>query len=356
MTNETTKRKKKKGPDPYSEETIKKKRKFPTVNTVVIIVALCIQVIILAIAILNDPKPQDRIDNYEIVATPRSDGTVDLEYRFVWTALDTSEDLTWVEIGMPNKHFEFYKDAFSNNIESYEKYIDGDYVSARLDFKRPYKGGETLEFSFCINQRELLCQDDDGYFYELIPGWFNSTPVEHYRFIWKASPKPLNTNTSLSEFGDPVWEGSMPQGTYVALQLYYAKDAFPADVATVEYEEFYDGDVFDSLKDDKSAGIAIAVVFCLGLLALQVYLIDSVVSYHRGRGFLTGYGHHIHVYGRTNPKYEAEQKKHAARSGGRSGGGSCACACACACAGGGRAGCSQKDTKAFVIKSAKSIE
>ena len=77
----------------------------------------------------------------------------------------------------------------------------------------------------------------------------------------------------------------------------------------------------------------------------EMYLVDSFVSYNRGRGFLRGYGHHVHVYGYHNPRYISARNRHNASSGGRGGfsGGGCACACACACAGGGRAGCSQKD-------------
>ena len=59
------------------------------------------------------------------------------------------------------------------------------------------------------------------------------------------------------------------------------------------------------------------------------------------------HGYYIHTYGRSNPHYIRARDRynatHSRSSGGRSGGG-CACACACACAGGGRAGCSQKDT------------
>jgi Asp-tRNA(Asn)/Glu-tRNA(Gln) amidotransferase A subunit family amidase len=53
----------------------------------------------------------------------------------------------------------------------------------------------------------------------------------------------------------------------------------------------------------------------------------------------------MHTYGRPNPHYirarNAYNATHRSRGGGSGG---CACACACACAGGGRAGCSQKDT------------
>ena len=86
----------------------------------------------------------------------------------------------------------------------------------------------------------------------------------------------------------------------------------------------------------------------IAVVASVLYVVDCFVSYRRGRGFLRGYGHRIHTYGRVNPHYRRAANAHAASNSGRGyGGGSrgCACACACACAGGGRAGCSRKDTK-----------
>ncbi len=329
-------------------EEARKARRFPKGKAVLILLFFLIQTVALTLALTYTPTPQDRIDRYELLLSPNEDGSLDLEYRFVWTALDPNEALTWVEIGMPNKYFDFIPDAISPNIVSYETYTDGDYVSARLDLDRPYEAGETITFSFRVRQRELLCQSDDGYFYELVPSWFNATPVESYRFVFRTEKSPLSSNADTAEGDELIWEGEMPCGSYVLMRVDYAAAAFPPSAPTVAYEEFYDGDVTNSLKEDKIGVIILASLFTLGLLAAQIYLIDSVVSYHRGRGFLRGYGHHIHIYGRVNPRYEEEQQKHGSR-GGRSGGG-CACACACACAGGGRAGCSQKDTVAFPLK------
>ncbi len=342
--------------DRYTKETIKEKRRFPVWKTMALFFLLATQILCITAAVLYIPRPQDRIERYELTATPREDGTVDLDYRFVWTPLDDIEPLTWVEIGMPSRHFDVRPLTFSTNIASYETYTDGDYVSLRLYLDRPYSAGETLTFSFGIHQRELLCQDPYGYFYEFVPGWFNETPVEAYRFVWKLSFAPTATNAPLTRDGYAVWEGAMPCGTYVPMRIQYTSDAF-ANAHTVRYEEFYDGDVYNALEEDKVGAVFLAIAACIFLLILQLYMIDSVVSYHRGRGFLTGYGHHVHIYGYSNPKYRKEKARYAARSGGRSGGGGgCACACACACAGGGRAGCSQKDTHRVRLSHAPAID
>ncbi len=341
---------KKKRVDPFAPEVVEARRSFPKGKTIALCIMVLVQVVLILFAVFYDPQPQDRIDYYEIIAEPKPDGTVDLTYTFVWTALDSSEELTWVDIGMANSRFVLDKYSFSSNIKSAERYTDGDYVSARLRFKRGYKGGETLTFSFKVNQAGLLCKDEGGYFYEFVPGWFNATPVKSYCFIWRDSPEPISVNTNAQKDGSPAWKGSLPCGSYVKMKLRYDQSAF-SGASTVRYEEFYDGDVYDELEGDKVALVVLSVIVTVVLLCFEIYMIDSVVSYHRGRGFLHGYGHYVHHYGRINPSYESEKAKHEAKSGGRGGrGGGCACACACACAGGGRAGCSQKDTVAFPIK------
>ncbi len=341
---------KRKKQDPFSKEVIKAKRTFPTGKTIGIIVLILIQITALTIALIFDPQPQDKIDLYELTVTPREDGTLDIDYSFTWTALDEDEELTWIDIGMPNENFGFYRSSFSSTIDSYEKVVDGNYVSARLYLDRPYEGGETLSFSFRIHQTNMLCKNDDGYFYELVPGWFNSTPVESYRFVWKSDLAPEDANADTDGDGYYIWEGSMDCGDYVPMRVQYDSGAF-VGASTVSYREF-NGDVNNELRGDKIGAVIMAIVLCIFIIIIQIYMVDSIVSYHRGRGFLTGYGHHIHIYGRTNPKYRDEADKHAASSGTRSGGG-CACACACACAGGGRAGCSQKDTVSFAKRKAK---
>ena len=289
------------------------------------------------------------IKEYEITVEPCENGTLDITYSFVWQALDTSEDLTWVEIGMANEHF--VAKTVSNTISAVEKYTDGDYVSLQIDFKRAYQGGETLEFSFTVNQSAMLCKDGDGYFYEFVPGWFNATPVEHYTFRWKDADGLITSNAQREKGGYLIWEGVMDCGTYVLMNVGYDAAAFDG-AATVSYTPFDGSGVTDALADERMAGGVFCVILALVLVIPEVYIVDSFVSYDRGRGFLRGYGYHIHTYGHVNPHYRKEQQKRSggAGRGGFSGGG---CACACACAGGGRAGCSQKDTyqKSSVQKS-----
>ena len=318
----------------YEEKYIKSNRTFPTWNTVLLGFIVAVQVGLILLCIFFQPKPQDVIHQYNVTVEPQQDGTLDIEYRLVWEALDQSEELTWVEIGMANENFVIYPESVSSNIKSYSKYADGDYVSLQLNFQKAYQGGDVLEFAFKINQRDMLCKSEAGYFYEFVPGWFNAIQVEQYEFLWL-----------IDGAKDYVRRGSLDYGQYCKMNVTYGPDAFTG-CQTVKYVPFDDEGAYNELKEDKTAAI---VICCFGIVLLmiaEVYIVDCYVSYSRGRGFLSGYGYHIHTYGRRNPHYIRERDKHAAAQGGHSGsrGGGCACACACACAGGGRAGCSQKDT------------
>lgn len=333
----------KKKKDPYSPETVRKKREFPVLNTVLIILCVIGQLLLVFLAVWYQPEPLDKIDEYNVTVTPLSDGSLDITYDILWTALDETEPLTWVEIGMANRDFSIYSEGQSGNIDYVEKFVEDGYCSARVYFQRQYYGGDTLRFSFKVNQKKLMCyHNSDEVIYEFVPGWFNETPVESYTFKWLLGDGMCDNNAHYLDGGFGVWEGSLECGDYEMMRVFYSNGTFSGN--TVPYLEFDDGGAYNSLQGDKTAVIFICVLGMILLLVFEVIIVDSYVSYGRGRGFIRGYGYHMHVYGRVNPHYRTARDSHISSRGGGIGGGGCACACACACAGGGRAGCSLKDT------------
>lgn len=338
----------KKDKNDYSAKTIENRRKFPARNTAIIAICVVAQIFLAYSAITAKAEPQDVIEKYNVTVEPLEDGSLDIEYSFLWKAIDETEELTWVDIGMANSMFTVYEDSISGNIKAYTEIYEDGYTAVRLDFKRGYKGGENIQFSFKVNQEYMLCKDLDSYFYEFVPCWFNSTPVENYEFKWKKTDYIDEADGAKLKRDFHIWSGSLDCGEYEVLQVSYDSDAFK-DVEVVEYEPFMTNGAYNQLEEDRTISI---VAYCIGiiiLLVVEIYLLDSHVSYRRGRGFLVGYGHPIHTYGYQNPRYiRAYNRAHTSTSTGRGGGGfrggGCACACACACAGGGRAGCSQKDT------------
>ena len=313
------------------EEKLKEKRTFPVGYTVLLVVIVLAQIGLVFLGIAYQPKPQDVIRQYNVFVEPRNDGTLDITYRIRWEALDESEALTWVQIGMANSNYYVYPGSVSSNIRTYRQQVDEDYVSLRLDFDQSYYGGDVIDFSFKVNQKDMLCMNEAGYFYEFVPGWFNAIQVEQYTFQWK-----------MENGQDYFKRGSLDYGEYRKMTVQYGPDAF-AGCHTVQYRPFDDEGAYNELAEDKGGIIAMCCVFAAILIVPEVYIIDCYVSYSRGRGFIVEYGAHVHTHGRINPGYTRARAAHGGRSGGRGGGG-CACACACACAGGGRAGCSQKDT------------
>lgn len=320
----------------FSPETVEKKRKFPVLATVGLCVCIAVQVICILVIALYAPQPQDVIDEYVIHVSPRADGSLDIKYSFTWTPLDPSEELTWVEIGMANEDFTLLDDR-SDNIEDIVSYVDDGYCSAQVYFDRAYSRYETLEFYFTVNQKRLLLTDGVRKFHGFVPGWFNHTPVDHYAFYFEKYGDIDSYNGDSQNLKWLIWEGSLECGGYVPMQVNYNYFDAPA----VQYEFFDDSGCYDGLKENKEAATALGIMFIIFGVIIEVGIIDTYVSYNRGRGFLRGYGHPVHVYGRVNPRYNSAANAHRGSGGGGRG---CACACACACAGGGRAGCSQKDT------------
>ena len=326
----------------YSETYVKKHAKFPKINMILLIVIAVAQLVTVIVTACYTPKPQDVIESYLVTVTPRADGEVDIEYDITWRALDEDEPLTWVTVGLANGNVAIYTKSLSDTIRTYSWEVEEGYTALRFDFKDAYMGGETVHFSFRVRQRDLLCQWDSGCFYEFVPGWFNRIPIERYEFRWAKSENIVSAAGATDEGDYYLWSGSLEPGGYEVMQVTYTPDAFEG-ANYVAYDSFDGEGAYNDLAGDKAdAWMAAFLAIMIGLI-FQVYMIDSYVSYRRGRGFLRGYGYHVHTYGRVNPLYVSARDVHvSSRGGGRSGG--CACACACACAGGGRAGCSQKDT------------
>ena len=65
--------------DKFSEEYIRKHRTLPTANIVLLVCIVIVQIAMIVAAILYQPKPQDRIEEYAVTVEPREDGSLDIE-------------------------------------------------------------------------------------------------------------------------------------------------------------------------------------------------------------------------------------------------------------------------------------
>lgn len=330
--------KKKTAEDKFSPEYIRKHRTFPALKTFLLVLCIAAQIVLICLAIFaKAPAPQDEIDSYTVTVEPLENGSLDITYEFVWTALDEEEPLTWVEIGIANSNFSLYANSARGGTATRDVY-DG-YCYVRMDFPRAYTSGDKVQFSFKINQRDLLHGEGKERYFYFVPGWFNATPVEQYTFRWKVSPDIIASNTQSNDTRWHTWQGSLDCGEYVPIEVHYREGSFPT-AETVEFYPFDDNDAYNELQNTLWGTRIMAILFAALLIIAEVYIVDSYVSYHRGRGFIRSGGYHVHHYGRVNPRYRAYRDAQNSRGGGGRG---CACACACACAGGGRAGCSRKE-------------
>ena len=117
----------------FSKEEIKKRRKFPKLRAIALGCLIAFQLLCVFIAFTYEPKPDDKIDCYEIYVVPKDDGTLDIEYKIRWTPLKVGEPLTWVYIGVPNPVYTILE--YSDNIKSIDRYVDeNDMCHMDIDF------------------------------------------------------------------------------------------------------------------------------------------------------------------------------------------------------------------------------
>ena len=324
----------------FSDKTIKRRRSFPKKRAILLAILILLQALCVFGIFTYEPSapsPQDVIDKYKIFVTPRDDGSLDIEYNLKWTPLDPDEPLTFIYIGMANPDYSIID--YSDNIAEARRYDDSDGEHhIDLHLTREYYKDDTLEISLTINQRYMLFENDEGCFFEFVPSWFNATPITYYKFCWKELGGEISTNADKTEDGWHIWEGSMDPGSYRMLRVGY--ESF--DAPKVDHKPFNSDSVRNNLVAENKAGFVIVMVMIIiFLFVFEIFCFDTIVSYHRGRGFIYGYGHPMYIYGRRNRHYIDAEKKHNASQaahfssghGGSGGhGGSCACACACACA------------------------
>jgi hypothetical protein len=284
---------------------------------IVCFVAMAFLVLLLLPAVpANAAAPLDEIKYYEIRVDMRNDGTMDIRYHFDWKVLDDISEgpLTWVKIGIPNKHVDSIK-AITNNIKKISYLSDsGSYV--RIDLDREYHAGETVSFDFSIHQSYMYRLDNASNMcsYTFVPGWFDGIEVETLKILWNKTDVYYSDSTGI-EGGYITWETQLDAGERLVTIVRYSGDVFDTSPSAQAYDEA------DQEGGSDGDGVIIFIVFVI------VAVIIAVVN--GNNGYRGGFG------GRGGGVYHTHHSCACASS--------CACACACACAGGGRAGCSAKN-------------
>jgi len=349
-------------------------------------------------------KDLDKIHTYRITADVQSDGKVKMTYHIDWEVLDSTSEgpLTWVKIGIANKHVEKITGK-SKNIKSIKYYNDGGSF-IRIDFNKYYYVGDLVSFEFEIVQDyiyQMNALKEGETVYTFIPGWFDDINVEKMIMKWGNDKVESFTPAGIVENGYITWENKMPKGKKLEFNITYLNSAFDFDVSkSVEAPE----------KDYGAIAVGISYVLII-ILTLTFSIVSAIRSHYTQSANMSGTTKRkvkrtkVTYYaqcpscsapreeGRDNCTYcgrsmiqseeileekeikelDPELKRNKNNDGlyrftsspnvymrvhttrvyvptpvntghhGHSVGHGCACACACACAGGGRAGCSTKD-------------
>lgn len=271
--------------------------------------------------------PLDEIQLYDITVDMRNDGTMDIKYHVEWKVLDdTSEGpLTWVKIGIPNKHVDEVT-ALSSNIKSIKDHNNGSNdVYVRIDLDREYKAGEVVVFDFSIHQSHMYVIDKEDHLlrYSFTPGWFDEIEVKNVTIKWN-NFNVIKSNASDNGTDYLVWNSSLSFGEKINASVSYNLDAFN----TNEDEQYVE-------NEDSGSGLLIIFAVIIVIIIIVAIIViacgdDDDYDNHSGLGGSSSYRSHTYIH----THHSSCVSRCACVS---------HCACACACAGGGRAGCSKKD-------------
>lgn len=289
----------------------------------------------------------DLIELYEIKVDPRIDGTLDMEYHFVWKVLnDTTEGpMSWVKIGVANYYVDEFKPLTDNITGMNYDSDDGSHID--IYFNKSYYRGEVCDFRFSFHQSRMYTLKKDKCQYQFLNGYFDEIRVEKYIIRWNSNNVEYSNITNVVD-GYLYYECPLSYGQRVNLEVSYPQSVFEGLSKKAQYSHRTMTNKEIVMLTIVLCAIALAICFSVYLTIRRKFAGDYL-SY---RGFT---GSRIHVYpgyNRINTYVGVNSRgtriinpiESITSSGGHSGGGGgCACACACACAGGGRAGCTRKD-------------
>lgn len=237
-------------------------------------------------------KTLDEIVDYRITVDVLNDATLDIRYDIAWKVLDSQSEgpLSWVKIGIPNKHCNLYE-PISNNIKSIvTDYSGGSYVKIYLD--REYYKDEIVKFSYKLNMDNMYVYDPEkGYAdYSFTPGWFDEIAVDNLTLRWNYDKIDRFIPSCEIIDGYNVWNTSLKPGEKFTVTVTYPGDAF----SFVVFENESDGHDFSksSLVENITyvigviLGLAILFMIIVAPVAIPVLVIYGI--YKSATGFSSG--------------------------------------------------------------------
>lgn len=278
-----------------------------------------------------------RILSYKVGLTPRSDGTVTIDYYQKWFV--TGGHIPWITVGTPNSNFAIASSRGA--VTRIASASGGGWSGVRIDLDRDYTHGQTFEVGFSIVQRGLFYASEGSYKLDFTPGWYDRAATDTLRVGVKffADLKTVTGNPPPSFVSDDVmtWEKyGLAPGERFTIQVSFPVGLFPSGITKKNLK----GGAGDSLSGAKGVFVFMFVAVIVIIILLAMF--STKRRYSGGNIFYGG------VPGGRIGRGSSGSRRSSGGGGGFGGAGiSCACACvscacACACAGGGGAGCSRK--------------
>lgn len=238
-------------------------------------------------------SPTDEILNYEITVDVNEDATLNMHYHLEWKVLESDGigPLSWITIGIPNRHCIDYS-AASDNIKSIVYEGDG-YSNLRIDFKKEYYEGEIISFDFDFRQDYMYTMnlyEQGKTVYQFTPGWFDEIAVKNITVRWNNADAESWSPSCKVEGGYLVWSDSLGPGSIMeTVQITYPNEALGFDSAkSIQTGDFDVGDVYYD-DDYSSSGGLFAVLgtipFIFWIIIIWIIVSRVKKKYAEGANF-----------------------------------------------------------------------
>jgi len=112
-----------------------------------------------------------QILDYTVKLTPRSNGSVEMEYYQKW--LVTGGHIPWITIGTANASYQIDQSKNRGNIRRIYAYNSSNWSGVRIDLDKDYLPNETFEVRFSLVQSRLFYADEGNYRLDFTPGWYD---------------------------------------------------------------------------------------------------------------------------------------------------------------------------------------
>ena len=235
----------------------------------------------------------DEIVDYRIKVDVNDDATLTMVYHIDWKVLDSTSDgpLTWVRIGIPNKHYTVME-GLSSTVKSI-RYDSSGGSYARIDLDRAYYAGEVVSFDFKLVQDYMyqVGRDNQGEaVYEFTPGWFDDIVVDKLQISWNANKVERIAPAAQQAKGYYTWTKSLRKGERFTVTVGYPDNAFAFDIdKTIEKGSGQSG--YSSYDDEDdwfygliACGILIAMIW--GFVGFVKGIVSGITNlFDKGSGF-----------------------------------------------------------------------